>query len=182
MKDKLDFDTLFKMHYNDILRLAFFITTDRILAEDVAQEALLIVYDKLHTLKDKSKFKYWLNKIVINCANQVLKKNSKYIYTENIEFINDVLNVDIDKNDPLYIMEEKELNRFIYSAIASLGDLERKIFVLRYFEKYSFKEIADTLEINASTARTIVFRGKKLLENKLEQYYNPDPKEMGNQM
>ncbi|QNB47384.1 sigma-70 family RNA polymerase sigma factor [Thermanaerosceptrum fracticalcis] len=169
MTPELDFNTLFRQYYSRAFRLAYFMTNDKTLSDDIVQEAFLIVYNKINTLRDKGKFRFWLNKIVINCTNQILRTNSKYYLTDNIEIIaNKFTNEEC--YDPLNIIEENELNNEILKFIQQLGKLEREIFILRYYEEYSYKEIAETLGINESTARSIIHRGKKVLVHYIKNY------------
>lgn len=154
-----DFESLFKAYHNQAYRLAFLITNDVALANDIVQEAFIIVYKKINMLREKQKFKFWLNKIVINCTNKAIKKNSKYYLVENIDSMCD--KVPHENEDPLLILEIEERNKLLFSILASLKDVERQVFALRYYEEYSFKEIAETLGINENTARSIIFRGKK---------------------
>lgn len=171
MENEFDFDSLFNNHYARAVRFAYFITNDIALADDIVQEAFLIVYNKYHTLKEKEKFKFWLNTIIINCANAAFKKNSRYYPTENIESILSYTKDERD-GDPADILEDKEQKEIILSGISSLEDIERQVFVLRYYEDYSFKEIAQTLNINENTARSIIYRGKKILAQNLSYFDN----------
>ena len=52
-------------------------------AEDIVQEALLIAFEKLGTLRKEEKFKAWMTRIVINQAKMHIRKSRKLIYVEH---------------------------------------------------------------------------------------------------
>lgn len=53
-------------------------------AEDVVAETILIAYEKIHTLRDETKFKSWLMQILVNNAKKEIKKRNKYFFTNEI--------------------------------------------------------------------------------------------------
>lgn len=55
-----------KQNKNQMYTVALSILKNTEDAEDVVQEALLVAYEKLYTLKDDDKFKSWMMRIVMN--------------------------------------------------------------------------------------------------------------------
>jgi RNA polymerase sigma factor (sigma-70 family) len=70
--DKLE--ALYLRHGPAALRLAYLLTGDRELAEDIAQEAFVRVARRLSGLRDVDSFRWYLRRTVVNLANSQLRR------------------------------------------------------------------------------------------------------------
>ena len=134
-------------------------------AQDVLQDALIIVFEKVSTFKGENPaaFYSWMKKITINLALGLNRKKSK-----TMESSLDELN--IDRPFDAQILEklgQQEIMKLIYSL--PLG--YRQVFALFVIEGYSHKEIAKKLDIKPSTSRSQLIRAKRLLQKEIEQLY-----------
>ncbi len=129
-------------------------------AEEILQDAFVIVFTRIDKLKDKRRFGGWLKRITINeCVNFVNRKNIHFDeLNENIAIEDD------DKCDAWNVDVET-----IKQAIAELPAGSRIIFNLFLIEDYKHKEIADMLHISESTSKSQYQRAKLLLKEKLKR-------------
>ena len=77
MSDRSDGDkleTLYLRHGPDALRLAYLLTGDRELSEDLAQEAFVRVARRLTGLRNADSFRWYLRRTVVNLANSHLRR------------------------------------------------------------------------------------------------------------
>ena len=77
MRDSSDGDqleALYLRHGPEALRLAYLLTGDRELAEDLAQEAFVRVARSLHGLRNANSFHRYLRRTVVNLANSQLRR------------------------------------------------------------------------------------------------------------
>ena len=96
--------------------------------KDAIQETIIIAFRNIKKVKEPSKFKYWIIKILINNCNKIYKKRKKYsnIY-ENISFEEDEY-----KYSSLSINNTEIVNDTInfYDMINFLDEDERTIIIL----------------------------------------------------
>jgi RNA polymerase sigma factor (sigma-70 family) len=70
--DKLE--ALYRCHGPEALRLAYLLTGDRELAEDLAQEAFVRVARRLTGVRKADSFHWYLRRTVVNLANSHLRR------------------------------------------------------------------------------------------------------------
>lgn len=146
-------------------------------AEDVAQEVFLEVYRSVHKFKGNSKLSTWIYKICTNkCLEFIRKKNAK----KRFAFMQTILGneVPIDKtnfftefNHPGILLENKERSETIFLAINTLPESQRVIFTLAKIDGKSYQEIVEITGKSLSSVESIMFRAKKNLQKKLENFY-----------
>lgn len=122
-------------------------------AEDVVQEALLTAYERLYTLQDEEKFKPWLMKILVNQAKMYIRKNSRIVYIENGE--------EIDQETAKGNYEE------IWDVVLSLNSKLSLVVILYYSQGYSVKEISKIVGIPAGTVKSRLAKARVLLREEL---------------
>jgi RNA polymerase sigma factor (sigma-70 family) len=149
-------------------------------AEDVAQEVFLEVFKSISKFKGNSKLSTWIYKIATNkCLEFIRKKNTK----KRFAFMQTILGNDIplDKtsyftevNHPGILLENKEKSAIIFRAINSLPENQRVIFTLAKIDGKSYQEIVEITDKSLSSVESILFRAKKSLQKKLENFYKKD--------
>lgn len=134
-------------------------------AQDVLQDALIIIFEKVSTFQgdNPAAFYTWMKRIVINKALSLKRKASRTRETSL-----DEMNVDqpFDANI-LSKLSQEEIMKLIYEL--PLG--YRQVFALFVIEGYSHKEIATKLKIKPSTSRSQFIRAKRLLQKEIELLY-----------
>src|SRR5690606_26662543 len=66
-------------------------------------------------------------------------------------------------------VEYADTQNLIHKAISSLPEEFKIVVILRHIEDLSYEEIAKTLNLPLGTVKTYLFRGRKLLKEKLKQ-------------
>lgn len=122
--------------------------------EDAVQEAILIAYEKIGTLRQEEYFKTWLTRILINECYKIQKKR-----------INSLQYEEYFKDEPI---KESENYNELYISISKLPVKIRITIVLHYIEGYSVKEVANTLKIPSGTVKSRLAKGRRLLKHDLE--------------
>ena len=64
---------------NSMLRLACSILKEQHEAEDAVQDAIVMAWRKLDTLKSDQAFKTWMMRIVINTCRSMQRKSKRYV-------------------------------------------------------------------------------------------------------
>ncbi|MEA2498050.1 MAG: hypothetical protein QOH26_455, partial [Actinomycetota bacterium] len=71
------FEDLYAAHGGEALRIAYLMTGDRVLAEDVAQEAFVRLLKSFHNLRNPDAFRAYLLRTVINLTNSHFRKSKR---------------------------------------------------------------------------------------------------------
>ena len=122
-------------------------------AEDAVQEATIVIYRHIGTLRAVAAFSYWLKTIVrrecIRLARRIMG------HDVDIETLRD----DVRFSS----MPASELRQELVEAIGSLPASYREVLILRDFEDLTMKEIAGRLEITTANAKVRLHRARFLV-------------------
>ncbi|MBI5187141.1 MAG: sigma-70 family RNA polymerase sigma factor [Nitrospinae bacterium] len=132
-------------------------------AEDLMQETFFYAIKNFPQLKDRAKCKYWLFAILRNLFLKEIEKNKRRIDFEFDLFSNSLQDIRHIEND--YVKAEVEKN--VRELLDSLDDRLKKPIVLFYFERLSYKEIADKMDLPIGTVMSRIARGKVYLKKEL---------------
>ncbi|MDH3745285.1 MAG: sigma-70 family RNA polymerase sigma factor [Acidobacteriota bacterium] len=151
--------------YNTALRMA----RNAEDAEDLVQEAYLKAYKYYDKFEPGTNFKAWLFKILKNTfINSYRKKQRTPPQSDFAEiedaFENQVHDAAQTVKGPEQELLEGVLDEDVQRAIDELPDDYRMAIVLADLEGFSYKEIAQILEVPLGTVMSRLYRGRKLLE------------------
>ena len=141
-------------------------------ADDVFSSAIVAAFRQLSKFKDGTNFRAWIFKILTNkcfVANRETKRLSidiesidEHVLSTNEQGQHKVF------GDPVWFLEQ--CGDEIHHALKQLSTAQRSCLLLLTFEKYSYKEIAQILEIPIGTVMTHLSRGRKKLKGILFEY------------
>ncbi|MGE7591093.1 RNA polymerase sigma factor [Peribacillus sp. NPDC101480] len=156
--DDTAFLKLFQQYEEDIYRMAYVYVKNESDALDVVQEVAYRSFKKIETLKNPEYFKTWLIKIAITCSIDLVRKNKNVVqlkpeYDECISFE--------DEDIPLSITLQELLDQ--------LNEDEKSIVILKFYEGYSFKEIADLLNMPIGSAKSVLYRALGKLRKQFKE-------------
>ena len=133
-------------------RVAFSILKTEEEISDAISNTTVIVFEKMHTLKNAEFFKTWLIRILINECNKIHRQNKKIIYLENYNQTDLVYN---DKYDDFGVRQ----------AIKKLDEDLKTMVILYYFEDFNIKEISEIQKLPEGTVKSRLSRARKKLES-----------------
>lgn len=136
------------------VRLAYLLTGDRALAEDIAQDAFVRVVGRLGHLRDPGAFDAYLRRAVINLA----KNHHRRQAIERRLLSRWTAPDDVPGHEPQLVDR-----RAIVAALALLSERQRAAIVLRYYEDLSEDAIATILRCRPATVRSLIARGVQSL-------------------
>ncbi|MBC7770887.1 MAG: RNA polymerase sigma factor [Pyrinomonadaceae bacterium] len=167
------FPTLIARYHDDLLRFLVRLSGNRVTAEDAFQETFLQVHLSAETFDTSRRFKPWLFTIAANKARDALRKNSRRRALDLSAPINqngggnsggggggdqggrtfvDLLEIDVPP--PGERIENEEQAVLVQQAVDSLPWSLREILLLAYFQRMSYGQIADSLEIPLGTVKS----------------------------
>ena len=132
---------------------------DLSLAEDLAQEVMIVVYRKAGQLRDRRSFRGWLFRIAVNvlCVHYSAKKAHQAEIVA-LETITDHVNTHQPGGAPAF-----EFLRWMQF----LDSREREVMKLRFIEDWEYHEIAAAHDVPIGTVQWRVFNAKKKLASHL---------------
>ncbi|WP_374012544.1 RNA polymerase sigma factor [Pseudoxanthomonas koreensis] len=172
--DGAAFEAIMRRHNQLLFRTARGIVHSDAQAEDVAQEAWLRAWRNLAGFRAESRLSTWLVRIVVNEALGRMRRKGAQIIPLEAAMVspgNDTPPAFTDAADrgPAQSAERAQVRALLEARIALLPGTFRSVFMLRAVEEMSVDEVADILDIPASTVRTRYFRARALLRESLEK-------------
>lgn len=164
---------LVERYQNDLFRFCLHYLKNVEVAKEMTQEAFLRVYSARSRFEVSRKFKPWMLCIARNlCLNEL--KRRKMVHMETLEEYassargesGDVMQAPSD--GPYELLLSKERHRALLGMLDSLGEDAREIVVLRYFQKLSARDIAETVGSTEGAVRTRIHRILKQLRNEFD--------------
>ena len=138
----------------NMYRLALAMLHNRQDAEDAVSEAVLMAYEKRHTLRDRNRFKPWIMQIVANEARRIYGKNKRITPMEDME---------------AYMPSFRDENHELWDVVMQLESAHREVIMLYFYERFSIKEIGMILHVPEGTVKSRLSRAKKVLKEMLEE-------------
>jgi RNA polymerase sigma factor (sigma-70 family) len=146
-------------------------------AEDIAQLVFLEVFKSISNFKGDSKLSTWIFRIATNKSLEFIRKKSakkRFGFMQRIigsEIPMDQTNYFTEFDHPGILLENKEKSATIFKAIDTLPESQRVIFTLAKIDGKSYQEIVEITGKSLSSVESILFRAKKGLQVKLENFY-----------
>ena len=139
-------------NYQKYYRLAYSYVKNEADALDIVQESAYKAMKNCAKLEKAAYTDTWIYRIVINTATDFLRKKQTDSYdaaadTQPEPAVNDAGFAQAD----------------IMDTLSMLGDKERDVLILRYFEQFPLEQIADITGENLSTVKSRLYRALKKL-------------------
>mgnify|MGYP002623971616 CR=1 FL=1 len=141
--------------------------------EDVAQEAFLKAFRKLHLFDGRSSFYTWIYRLSANTAMDWRKKEARRRHAPLPETPAGEDLVEGSGPGPATRATQRELGTLIDAAIADLPDRYREILLLREMRGMSYEEISRELAISKGTVESRLFRARERLRERLRPWMTP---------
>ena len=133
-----------------LYRFALKLSKDESSAQDLVQDAYEKIWIKKETIQAE-KVKSYLFRTVYNKFLDGKKKNR-------------VIHLDEYVTDPAIHQETSDLKEILNQALAQLPEQQKSAILLRDYEGYSYEEIGEILELNASQVKVYIYRARKKLQ------------------
>jgi RNA polymerase sigma-70 factor (sigma-E family) len=154
-------EALYDAHIANAVRLAYLLTSDRYLAEDLAQDAFVRVSGRFVDLRSPEAFGAYLRRTIINLSHgyfRRLRVERSYIEREKRRpSSDDAALPDIEGRDELM------------AALDRLSPRQRTAVVLRYFEDLSEQQTADVMGCSVGAIKSLVNRAMGSLRAHLNE-------------
>lgn len=165
--DEAAFTELVRRHRRGILNLVYRYLGDAAGAEDAAQEVFVKVYRARAGYVPTARFTTWLHRIAVNhCLNDLRARKARPASAGEAE----ERAVEPSGELPDSRMDRDEIRAAVRAAIESLPPQQRVAVLLARFEELSYQEIAEAMGQSLEAVKSILFRAKENLQQKLGKY------------
>ena len=162
-KNPRNFEVLYNRYYEQIFRYLYSRVDNKHLASDLTSQVFYKAMLNIDNYSFKGvPFASWLYRIAFNEMNMYFRKDAKS-RTVNIES-HQIEGLFEEIEEELYSEEKEKLVK----VLASLSDERLSLIEMRFFEKRSFKDIADIMGITENNAKVKVYRTL----DKIKKHFN----------
>lgn len=140
--------------------------------EDLAQQVFVRVWKSASRYVARAKFTTWLLKITRNLVFNELRRRKRHAL---VSLQGGLEGEELQLKDehgaaPDAALLEGELRTAIDTAIAELPETQRMALVLRRYQELSYEEIAEVLEQSVPAVKSLLFRARTELRERLRNY------------
>jgi RNA polymerase sigma-70 factor (ECF subfamily) len=161
-------ESLFREHYDQIYRTSYRVTGSASDAEDVLQTVFLRLARREDELDLSPSPGAYLHRAAINASLDLIRSraHTKPVSLEDVE-------AELKTNpalSPAAQHEDRELRRLVQQAVTRLGATASEMFVLRYFEGYGNREIAEMLNTSQMVVGVVLHRARTRLRKEIGEF------------
>lgn len=191
--DETAFEQLVAQYHASLVRIAQMYVGDRVIAEEVAQEAWLGVLRGLERFQGRSSLKTWLFTIVSNLAKTRGKREKRSVpfsFFEHYDQDMDEPAVPSERFrgaddlyaghwaakpapwnvDPERVALNSELMKYLDAAVETLPEQQRIVITLRDIQGWTAEEVCNALGIAETNQRVLLHRARSKVRRALEEY------------
>jgi RNA polymerase sigma-70 factor (ECF subfamily) len=151
---------LYEQHVDRIFRLAYRMTGDEALAQDLTQDAFLRAFDRLASFRAEARFGTWLHSIAVSVILNRLRKRKRLRERE--------VPVEPERLPEATAASDDALLRVrLGAAVAKLSEPLKVVFVMVQLEGFEHQEVAAILGIPIGTSKARLHRARAKLRHSL---------------
>lgn len=143
-------EELYRVYAGQAHRLAYLLTGDLDIADDLAQEAFVRVASRFGHLRDRASFGHYLRRAVVNLVRNHFRRRSierRYVATHG------------NRKPAVSEMADVETRHDLWQLLQQLPTRQRIALVLRYYDDLSEQQAADVLGLSVRAVNSLVTRG-----------------------
>ncbi|CAG1009584.1 ECF RNA polymerase sigma factor SigW [Phycisphaerales bacterium] len=162
--DRQALRTLIERHQQDLMRFLIRLVGESAGAEDVFQETFLQIHLSSDTFDPTRRFRPWLFTIAANKARDYLRRKGRRRMLELSAPVDggggdepagafvDLMEIDLPGPDAR--LDSEETSRLVQQALDQLPAMLREILLLAYFQRLSYAQMHEELEIPLGTVKS----------------------------
>jgi RNA polymerase sigma-70 factor, ECF subfamily len=144
-------------------------------SEDIAQQVFIRVWKHADRYEPTAKFTTWLYKITRNLVFNELRRRKRHPAQSLDRPYEDDEERPLQAPDPAAKSPDRtlldgEMQDAIQRAIDELPETQRLAVILRRYDDVSYEEIGEILELTVPAVKSVLFRARTELREKLKKY------------
>ncbi len=132
-------------------------------AMDISQESFIKAFRKIKRFDSEKSFFPWFYKLLKNLCLDHIKRRSR------------VQEIPLDEARVLNEeREDREMKEILWRGIEGLSFEQKEVIILRYFQQFSYQEIAEITAKPVGTVMSSLYYAKKRLKKAIEKFLSPE--------
>lgn len=169
-QDEEAFNELYNRYYKLVYFIAYEMCHNDADAKDVMQETFIKVKRSAKDIREKDRFKAWLNAVTVSKCKDLFKKNKYDNYDSDNAYLK---NIQTEKRR--YMLPEKQMHfdndkALLHSFINELPSSQKEVLLLKYFADMSLQDIAQVMQISEGTVKSRLHYAKDMLRGMVENH------------
>jgi len=172
------FEQLVYRYDRTVLSIALKYTGDTDDAKDLYQEVFIRAYRGINNFQFRSEFSTWIYRIAVNVCLSYKSRSKEYLKVsikeedDDTDFTKDASEQLVyEGSSPEEEAAGSELAEIVDAALETLSPRQKITFVLKHYEGYKIREIAEMLNCKEGTVKKYLFDAIKNLRKKLSGIY-----------
>lgn len=172
------FEELVYRYDRSVLSIALKYSNNEDDAKDLYQEVFIRVYRSIKGFRFQSEFSTWLFRITTNVCLTYKSRSKEHLRVSIDKDIDDEENEIRETTELVYdglspeeISSGADIGEVVNAAVESLSPKQKMTFVLKHYEGYKIREIAEMLNCKEGTVKKYLFDATKNLRKKLSPVY-----------
>lgn len=160
------FAQVYARHFKLVFRVAYSITRNEAISEEMSQEAFLRYYERMDRLPTGDEARYWLLRVVRNlCYNHEKRKGREA--RANQRSFHEPQRDSVNEGEQALL--EQESRQQVLDALERIPFNLRTVLVMKEYGEMNYKEIGRTLGISEGNVKIRVFRARQQLQEYLKK-------------
>lgn len=173
-RDPAALNDLLAVHGGRLYGVALQITRNDVAAQEVVQDALITIWQKIDSFEGRSAFSTWLYRVTANAALMKLRKNKKFDRQISLDNADEddipTLQLPDTGDSPDRSLVRGELGDKVRLAIDALPEPYRTTVMLADVDELSMDDVAETMGVSVPAVKSRLHRGRLALRKALEPY------------
>jgi RNA polymerase sigma-70 factor (ECF subfamily) len=172
------FEQLVYRYDRTVLSIALKYTGNTDDAKDLYQEVFIRAYRGINNFQFRSEFSTWIYRIAVNVCLSYKSRSKEYLKVsikeedDDTDFTKDASEQLVyEGSSPEEEAAGSELAEIVDAALETLSPRQKITFVLKHYEGYKIREIAEMLNCKEGTVKKYLFDAIKNLRKKLSGIY-----------
>jgi len=172
------FEELVYRYDRNVLSVALKYANNEDDAKDLYQEVFIRVYRGLRNFRFQSEFSTWLFRITTNVCLTYKSRSKEHLrvsidrsFDDDEQEINSSPELVYEGSSPEEISSGTNIGEIVNDAVESLSPKQRMTFILKHYEGYKIREIAEMMNCKEGTVKKYLFDATKNLRKKLSPVY-----------
>lgn len=160
-RDMAAFETLYHGIHPRLSRFVTNLVHRPQLVEEVFNDTMMVVWDKIDGFAGSSKLSTWIFGIAYRKAMKALRRLDEAVEDTDVE-----AHISNDPG-PDHGVGQRRIREVLAAAIGELSPDHRAVVDLTYFQELGYREIAEIMECPVDTVKTRMFHARRHLKRKL---------------
>lgn len=166
----VEFTLIYNQHKAKLYNYACKMLGDKMMCEDIIQNVFVKFFENMYRIRNSERVDVWLFKTTRNEIYTVYR--NKKIHVDQFDVL-DANEVDINSSVKLdEDFELKEMNQLVMKELDKIAIEQRDVFLLKEYNGFSYKEIANMMDIDEELVKSRLYKTRQKLINRLSKVVN----------